>query len=570
MPDLDALLRELKERSGLSYEALAGRCGASASAVHRYCRGRVVPGSYGMVERIGTACGASRQELHALYEAWRSASAVTAVRERPVRERMVDGGPGGEGPGGEGPVGGPRPPEAAPARGAPVPPSARPAGARHRPLATAVAMVCLVALLAAGSTARGTARGPREARHAPKAAQWVPGPAWSQPPAPVPPAFFGVTLNSSSGAMPGFTVGAVRLWDSRTRWSLLEPARGHFSWTVLDRLVAGARRAGLPVLLSFGGTPGWASPGGPRTPYGDGSRTSPPDRPADWTDFVHAVAARYRGRIQAYELWSLAPSPHYWTGGAEELARMARGAAAVLRRDDPAATVVCPSMAGLREPSAQEFLLRFAAAGGYQDCDAAGVKLTQRSPAGPPEDFVRLQEIIERTFHRAGVHPPLWNTGTAYEIAETAPLSEREAVDHAVRFYLVGLYLRYRRSYFYDWGGTRLPVVLQAEGGPPTAAGRAVGALQGWLRGARIGSCGSGRADGLPAHVWQCRFLLPPDASGRPVPAVIRWADRGSAPVPTGAGARAVRHLDGRTGPAGRTVTVTGEPLMITYRPGRA
>ncbi|MYR58217.1 helix-turn-helix domain-containing protein, partial [Streptomyces sp. SID625] len=98
-PDLDALLREQRERSGLSYEALAGRCGASASAVHRYWRGRVVPGSYGMVERIGTACGASRQELHALYEAWRSASAVTAVRERPVRERVV----------GEGPVSGPRP-----------------------------------------------------------------------------------------------------------------------------------------------------------------------------------------------------------------------------------------------------------------------------------------------------------------------------------------------------------------------------------------------------------------------------------------------------------------------------
>ncbi|MFC4912418.1 hypothetical protein [Actinomadura gamaensis] len=35
-----------------------------------------------------------------------------------------------------------------------------------------------------------------------------------------------------------------------------------------------------------------------------------------------------------------------------------------------------------------------------------------------------------------------------------------------------GLDLNLRRAYFYNWGGRRMPVVLQAEGGPPRAVSR--------------------------------------------------------------------------------------------------
>lgn len=59
-------------------------------------------------------------------------------------------------------------------------------------------------------------------------------------------------------------------------------------WSVLDRLVDAAGRAPLPVLYTFGGTPGWAAPNAPPGPYGDGSRTAPPDDLADWDQFVRA------------------------------------------------------------------------------------------------------------------------------------------------------------------------------------------------------------------------------------------------------------------------------------------
>jgi hypothetical protein len=74
--DFALLLRELKQRAGRSYEALARRAGVSSSAVHRYCAGQTVPAEFGVVERLGQACGASRAEMMELHRRWAVAAAV--------------------------------------------------------------------------------------------------------------------------------------------------------------------------------------------------------------------------------------------------------------------------------------------------------------------------------------------------------------------------------------------------------------------------------------------------------------------------------------------------------------
>ncbi|MEE1837802.1 helix-turn-helix domain-containing protein [Streptomyces sp. SP17KL33] len=65
-----AFLRSLKERSGLSYEALAQRTGSSRSSLHRYCSGSYVPPDYGPVHRFALICGASPTELRELHRLW--------------------------------------------------------------------------------------------------------------------------------------------------------------------------------------------------------------------------------------------------------------------------------------------------------------------------------------------------------------------------------------------------------------------------------------------------------------------------------------------------------------------
>ncbi|GAA4293203.1 hypothetical protein GCM10023086_03830 [Streptomyces venetus] len=74
-----ALLRSLKSRSGLSYEALARKSGLAGSTLHRYCRGTSVPQDYGSVHRLATVCGATPEELRTLHRLWALADAAKAA-----------------------------------------------------------------------------------------------------------------------------------------------------------------------------------------------------------------------------------------------------------------------------------------------------------------------------------------------------------------------------------------------------------------------------------------------------------------------------------------------------------
>ncbi|WP_433240006.1 helix-turn-helix domain-containing protein [Streptosporangium sp. CA-135522] len=593
--ELAELLSELKLRSGRSYEALARRTGMSRSAVHRYCRGEIVPDTYGMVERIALACGASKGELTELYRLWaradarsgRGSAAGPAVQAHGQAHgqaygtagpavRMPEeaygtagaavrtegsGGPeataGGDGKDGREP--GPAVPD--PARGA-----VRPWTRRRGTLLGLVAAV-IALIVSVPSASEPSSRAPRAVPRPPLPAQWVTGPAWSLPEAPVPRTLFGVTLNSATGAMPAFPVGAVRLWDSETRWAQIQPRRGEFNWSTLDRQVAGAEGAGLPVLFVMGGTPGWASPAGTRAPYPDDSRAAPPDALADWDTFVRALARRYRGRIEAYELWVLGNDRRFYTGSAETLVDMTRRASRIIRTVDRKAVVVCPGMGRLWTPEGQAVLRRFAELGGYDHCDVASVKLHQRVASDPPETMLELATTVDRVLHQAGVQPRLWSTGTTYSIPLQGSLDETRARDYAVRFFLVGLYARnvnLERMYFYNWGGTKIPIVLQAEEGVPTRAALAVAQLQRWLLHARSRSCGHGVAINLPENVWQCRFTIA-EPHRRHHEATVRWAATGTADTSVTPGARSIRRLDGSTVPVrpGDVVTVTGEPILM-------
>ncbi|MEU0518260.1 helix-turn-helix domain-containing protein [Streptosporangium sp. NPDC006007] len=625
---LAELLSELKLRGGRTYEALGRRTGMSRSTVHRYCRGEIVPDSYGPLERIARACGADKAELGELYRLWAKATAspgAEAVTSGSPAESDVSGQGGmssegdaaGKGGAATAPVTVTREPALAlvapAAKGAPVI-SAAPR-AEEAPAVSVTSPVRSTALAGEGETVEigpglgwgatevggsgVAARRPRWAGARQGLAflsaalavacltvltastpppppspvaqpQWITGPAWTKPPALVPRTLFGVTMNSSTGTMPAFRVGAVRLWDSETRWAQIQPERGEYDWSVLERLVTGAHRAGLPVLFVLGGTPGWASPGGPAAPYPDGSKAAPPDDLADWDTFVRALVGRYRGRIAAYELWVLGNDRRFYAGTVETLVEMTRRASVVIRRADPKATVVCPGMGRLWTPEGRSVLRRFAELGGYDHCDVAGIKLHQRTASDPPESMLELATMVDRTMHKVGIQPRLWSTGTTYSIPLERPLDETRARNYAVRFFLTGLWARnvnLERMYFYNWGGTKIPIVLQAEGGAPTRAALAVEQLQRWLAHAHSRSCGRGLAINLPENVWQCEFtVIEPDWE---YTATIRWAFSGTADTTAGPNAHVVRRLDGATVQVrpGDTITVTEEPVLIEDRP---
>ncbi|WP_240499095.1 helix-turn-helix domain-containing protein, partial [Streptomyces prasinus] len=99
------MLRELKQRSGLSYEALAKRAHMSTSTLHRYCKGEGVPADNAVVARFARACRATPEERVELHRRWVLAD---AARER-ARRTATDAEPdsaeraGASTPGGSGP-----------------------------------------------------------------------------------------------------------------------------------------------------------------------------------------------------------------------------------------------------------------------------------------------------------------------------------------------------------------------------------------------------------------------------------------------------------------------------------
>ncbi|MFE9932081.1 helix-turn-helix domain-containing protein [Streptomyces sp. NPDC005533] len=73
--DFARLMRELKERGGLSYGALARRLHTSTSTLHRYCKGDALPAEFAVVDRFARACRASPGEAVDLHRAWLLADA---------------------------------------------------------------------------------------------------------------------------------------------------------------------------------------------------------------------------------------------------------------------------------------------------------------------------------------------------------------------------------------------------------------------------------------------------------------------------------------------------------------
>ncbi|MEV0633320.1 hypothetical protein [Nonomuraea wenchangensis] len=184
--------------------------------------------------------------------------------------------------------------------------------------------------------------------------------------------------------------------------------------------------------------------------------------------------------------------------------------------------------------------------------------------------MLALAATVDRVLHEAGIQPRLWSTGTTYSITLERPLDEQKARDYAVRFFLTGLYARkvnLERMYFYNWGGTKIPIVLQAEGGAPTRAALAVEQLQRWLARAESRSCGNGLAINLSENVWQCEFTI--TGPEHRYTATIQWAVTGTADTTAGPKATMVRRLDGSAEAVrpGDPVAVTEEPILIEDHP---
>ena len=119
-------------------------------------------------------------------------------------------------------------------------------------------------------------------------------------------------------------------------WQTLEEAGPGLdsAWYLdrLDRIVDGARRRDLQVLVTFLSTPSGANDGaGPSVPPAD---------PASYADALGRLAAHFDGRVAAWEIWNEANQPAFWNGSVDQYVALLGLAAASVRAASPSSVVV--------------------------------------------------------------------------------------------------------------------------------------------------------------------------------------------------------------------------------------
>ncbi len=194
----------------------------------------------------------------------------------------------------------------------------------------------------------------------------IPGPAQSPPVQSPPPQSATPAAASIATAMFGAEIGAdtdaesvardgIRWVRTTADWSLIEPSRGKFDWTNLDKTVDRAAAAGLRLVVVLANTPRWAAidRDTPEIIW----RHQPPSDLADWQRFVGQAAARYRGRVAA---WQITPMLEFavFRGTVSDYLGMLRTARLAIRPADPDALVVATSPRGLDLSYVKAMLVR--------------------------------------------------------------------------------------------------------------------------------------------------------------------------------------------------------------------
>ena len=158
-------------------------------------------------------------------------------------------------------------------------------------------------------------------------------------------------------------------------WKEFEPSKGQYLWEPIDQIVNAAQSSGLNVLLSVVKAPDWSR-------GGHTDEDGPPVALEDYGDFMGAMAQRYCGRVQAYEIWNEQNLRREWNTGralsAAEYVELLHEAHARIKAVCPSTVVVSggPTPVGYTSDTAIDdfqYLRQMYEAGLKNYCDAVGV-----------------------------------------------------------------------------------------------------------------------------------------------------------------------------------------------------
>jgi hypothetical protein len=199
-------------------------------------------------------------------------------------------------------------------------------------------------------------------------------------------------------------------------WEDIEqPRKGQFfdtkynqnTWDKYDDIVKLAEAAGVKLIVRLDRPPAWA-----RSDKQHAER--PPDSFDDYADFVGAVAARYKDRVNHFQVWNEPNLGEEWTGKADpaEYTRLLKAAYGKIKEANPQATVLSAPLAinletGPLHLNELDFLDQMYQAGAkaYFDVLSANAYGMDKPPADPPAkntlNFRRV-ELLRQVMEKNG------------------------------------------------------------------------------------------------------------------------------------------------------------------------
>ncbi|AMO63739.1 beta-1,4-xylanase [Mycolicibacterium phlei] len=125
-------------------------------------------------------------------------------------------------------------------------------------------------------------------------------------------------------------------------WAGIQPAPDAWEWGQADTIINAANARGIAVVALLNSSPGWATGGAPAI-------TGPPADPQTYAAFAGAFAARYAGRVAAYEIWNEQNAAQFWSvqQGPQpaRFAELLKAAYPAIKAADPGATVIAGGLA---------------------------------------------------------------------------------------------------------------------------------------------------------------------------------------------------------------------------------
>jgi hypothetical protein len=198
----------------------------------------------------------------------------------------------------------------------------------------------------------------------------------------------------------GLIRGAGFGWVKQTlAWRDIELEKGKYDWSHADNIVMLAQHFNLKLLVRLDRDPYWD-----RTyPDGKGIAAGPPRSLDNFFNFCGVIAARYRGRVPAYQVWNEPNLAREWGGqppNAADYVTLLSGCYKAIKAADPNALVISAGLAptgnGLPEaiPDTQ-FLEQMYHAGAAPYFDLLGVHAPgfKAAPEVSPDEVAKTPSL---------------------------------------------------------------------------------------------------------------------------------------------------------------------------------